>query len=208
MLSSPELAPTVPDKDQQQKLEQKLNKGSGPTIRIMLQKPRSTSSRRNTEPAAKVSTSSRSQSASQTQLNHQPEPAELVEALANPLLYQRPVLLPALQGLIHSLEVVHSCIESYAAGEFMTDQPITLGLKRVSNAWSTFIAPLNSLNGLPTADGSAKGIEWTEEEEKKRKSVGRKLLALAVEKQRCISACECHICHPSLSRKLNRRDRQ
>lgn len=175
---------------QQQKPQQDTKKGSGPTIRIMLQKPRMASSRRKTEPVGNVSKSRGSQSGPQAKPDHQHEPVELVEALANPLLYQRPVLLPALQALIHSLEVAHSCVESYAAGEFMTDEPIKLGLKRVSGAWTTFIAPLNFLNGPPTSDETAKGIEWTEEEEKKRKSVGMKLLALAVEKQRCISACE------------------
>lgn len=113
------------------------------------------------------------------------ESSDVIEALSNPFLYHRPILLPALQALVESLKDAHTCVEAYASGEYMTDRPIVLAFSRISTAWTTFISPLNALSGLRARQRP----EWNEEEERKRKAVGRRLFVLAVEKQRCVSAC-------------------
>jgi hypothetical protein len=117
------------------------------------------------------------------------ESTDLIKALSNPFVYHRPILLPALQSLIQSLEVAYSCVEAYASGEYMTDRPINFALARVRAAWTRFISPLNALNRPLDVSKTSQHHKWSAEEERERKAVGTKLLALAVEKQRCVFAC-------------------
>lgn len=145
-----------------------------PTIRVLLRRVSSTPQRRQNEPVQQRSNSVAEASA---------EEVDLITALSNPLLYQRPPLLPALQQIIQSLEVAHLAVEAYAAGEYMTDAPIKVALERVAVAWTTLIAPLNAIHGLPGLSKSDR-----EDRSRARKAVGQKLLGLAREKQMCIQA--------------------
>lgn len=115
------------------------------------------------------------------------ESVELITALSNPLIYQRPALLPPLQKIIQSLEVAHSTVEAYAAGDYMTSKPINVALGRVLRAWTEFISPLNAIHGLKGMNRSGPG---SEERTIARQAVGRKLLALAKDKQTCVLASE------------------
>ncbi|KAJ9092956.1 hypothetical protein QFC19_008554 [Naganishia cerealis] len=113
---------------------------------------------------------------------------DLIEALSNPLLYHRHAHLVAyLRSLIQSLETACAAVHAYARGEYMTEEPIKMALKRVAEAWTQMIVPLQLLNGPKIVE--AKGnVPNRKDEEAKRKAVGRKLLEMAAEKQRCIDS--------------------
>lgn len=113
------------------------------------------------------------------------ESVMLITALSNPLLYQRPALLPPLQRLIQALEVAHSIVEAYAAGDYLTENPVNVALGRVSLAWTDFISPLNAIHGLKAMSNAGPNIEARLNA---RKAVGQKLLALAKDKQSCVVA--------------------
>ncbi|KAJ9116322.1 hypothetical protein QFC22_004762 [Naganishia vaughanmartiniae] len=114
--------------------------------------------------------------------------ADLLEALSNPFLYQRHAHLVAyLQTLIQSLETACAAVHAYARGEYMTDDPIKLALKRVAEEWSRVIIPLQLLNGSKVVKVMGEVPGW-ENEEAKKKAVGRKLTQMAMAKQKCISA--------------------
>ncbi|KAI5448893.1 hypothetical protein NCC49_006031 [Naganishia albida] len=114
-----------------------------------------------------------------------PESVMLITALSNPLLYQRPDFLPPLQRLIQSLEVAHSTVEAYAAGDYLTENPVNVALGRVSLAWTDFISPLNAIHGLKAMSTAGSAMEARLNA---RKAVGQKLLALAKDKQSCVVA--------------------
>lgn len=112
---------------------------------------------------------------------------ELITALSNPLLYQRPAVLPALQKIIQSLEVTHSTVEAYASGDYMTEKPLNVALGPVLRAWTEFVSPLNAIHGLKAMNKNGPGAE---ERAIARQAVRRKLLALAKDKQSCVLASE------------------
>ncbi|KAJ9099143.1 hypothetical protein QFC21_004022 [Naganishia friedmannii] len=114
--------------------------------------------------------------------------ADLLEALSNPFLYQRHAHLVAyLQTLIQSLEAACAAAHAYARGEYMTDDPIKLSLKRVADEWSRVITPLQLLNG-PKVSKVMGDVPGWENEEAKKKAVGRKLTEMAMAKQKCIGS--------------------
>jgi hypothetical protein len=114
--------------------------------------------------------------------------ADLLEALSNPFLYQRHAHLVAyLQTLIQSLETACAMVHAYARGEYMTDDPIKLALKRVAEEWSRVIVPLQLLNG-PKVGKVMGDVPGWEKEEAKKKAVGRKLTEMAMAKQKCIGS--------------------
>jgi hypothetical protein len=170
-----------------QPFSQKADRARGkPTIQIVLRK--APSPPRNQRSRSELLDCKQKTSFSTTQADMRAstapaESVELITALSNPFLYPRPALLPALQKIIQSLEVAHSTVEAYAAGDYLTDNPVNVALGRVLRAWTEFISPLNAIHGLKALNSIGPG---NEARRTARKAVGQKLLALAKDKQICV----------------------
>ncbi|KAJ9095561.1 hypothetical protein QFC20_006608 [Naganishia adeliensis] len=168
--------------------ERSERRQKAPTIQIVLRKgpsPPRNHQRQSQPTEVKPTTVKAKVTANISSKTAPAESDELITALSNPLLYQRPALLPALQKIIQSLEVAHSTVEAYASGDYMTEKPLNVALGRVLRAWTEFVSPLNAIHGLKAMNKNDPGVE---ERAIARQAVGRKLLALAKDKQSCVLA--------------------